>query len=305
MLLRIATAQVDVGADPRRNAEAAVKAIEDAAGQGARLVHFCEGALSGYAPHDLPSYATYDWEALRSAADLVAEAARKHRCWVAMGSAHPLGPGMLPHNAVYVLNDEGQLVDRYDKRFCAGAATDPEGELAIYAPGDHATVFEVDGVRCGILICHEYRYPELYRDYKTRGVSLLLHSYHAANMAPETYAQMQTQVGDALHEHNWGTTLPEITMPASMVAASASTHLWISCANSSRPQSCWGSFFVRADGVITGRLARNRPGVLLSTIDTDAPLYESTRPWRQRAMDGVFHSGTLVDHPRSRNRKSF
>lgn len=305
MRLRIATAQFDVTSDPQANAASIEQAIREATTRGARLVHFCEGALSGYAPNDLDSFAGYDWEAWRRAAHAVARAARSHRCWVVLGSAHPLGESLLPHNSVYVIDDEGALVDRYDKRFCAGVATDPGSELALYSPGDHPTTFDLDGIRCGVLICHEYRYPELYRDYKRRGVQVLLHSYHAANVSEQTYADMQAQVGSENRRWNWGTTLPEITMPASMVAAAASTHLWVSCANSSMEQSCWGSLFVRPDGVVTGRLERGSPGVLVTEIDTEADIYESTKAWRSRAMDGVFHSGECVDHPRSRNRTEF
>jgi predicted amidohydrolase len=36
----------------------------------------------------------------------------------------------------------------------------------------------VKGVRCGALICHDFRYDELYREYLRRGVQLILHSFH-------------------------------------------------------------------------------------------------------------------------------
>lgn len=87
-----------------------------------------------------------------------------------------------------------------------------------------------------------------------------------------------------------------------MTAAAAASHLWISCPNSSAPESLWPSFFVRADGVTVGRLRRNRAGVLISTADTDEELYDSTAAWRERAMKGVLHSGTLVTDPRSTDR---
>jgi predicted amidohydrolase len=38
---------------------------------------------------------------------------------VVLGSAHPLTPPHRPHNSLYVISDKGQLVDRYDKRFCS------------------------------------------------------------------------------------------------------------------------------------------------------------------------------------------
>jgi hypothetical protein len=63
-----------------------------------------------------------------------------------------------------------------------------------------------------------------------------------------------------------------------------------------------GSFFVRPDGVITGRLRRNTAGVLVSEVDTDVEIYDSTVAWRDRAMDGVLHSGTLVRDGRSEER---
>jgi hypothetical protein len=91
-------------------------------------------------------------------------------------------------------------------------------------------------------------------------------------------------------------------MPAAMTAAAASNHVWISCPNSSAPQSLWPSFFVRADGITVGRLRRNVAGILVTTVDTEQDLYDSTAAWRARAMAGVLHSGTLVTDPRSANR---
>lgn len=54
--------------------------------------------------------------------------------------------------------------------------------------------------------------------------------------------------------------------------------------------------------VATGQLRRDVTGVLLSTVDTDKQWYDSTIAWRDRAMTGVFHSGTLVEDKRTHNR---
>ena len=97
-------------------------------------------------------------------------------------------------------------------------------------------------------------------------------------------------------------TYPGITMPAAMTAAAASSHVWISCPNSCAPESLWPSLFVRADGITLARLRRNRPGVLVSTVDTEEDLYDSTAAWRSRALAGMLHSGTVVSDPRSTNR---
>lgn len=89
-----------------------------------------------------------------------------------------------------------------------------------------------------------------------------------------------------------------------MQAAAAANHVWISRPNSSARMSYWGAFAVRLDGVITGRGATGRTGILITTVGPDAGLYDSTVAWRDRAIRGVLHSGALVKDPRSRARCS-
>ena len=303
MKLTVATCQFPVDADIRRNARYVRQQMRAAKTRGAHAAHFCEGALSGYAGVDFASHAGFDWDLLRESAEGILELARELRLWVLLGSSHRLSGRHKPHNSVYVIDDRGRLVDRYDKLFCAGDRAGRTGDLVHYSPGDHFSVFSLRGIRCGVLICHDYRYPELYREYKRRGVQLVFHSYHAGNVPTERMQALEEDTGPGFHRFNHATTLPGITMPATMQAAAGNNYMWISCANTSARESCWPSFFVRPDGVATGRLRRNVAGVLISRVDTREPLYDSTRAWRKRAMRGVLHSGTLVRDPRSKERK--
>lgn len=91
-------------------------------------------------------------------------------------------------------------------------------------------------------------------------------------------------------------------MPASLVAAAASNHVWISCPNSPAHASLWPGFFVRADGVVTDQVPLHSTGLIVSTVDVEAALYDSTVVWRYRVLSGVYHSGNLVDDERSRIR---
>jgi hypothetical protein len=75
-----------------------------------------------------------------------------------------------------------------------------------------------------------------------------------------------------------------------MVGEAANNHVWISCPNSSTRESCWPNFFVRPDGVVTGRLRRHTAGVLVSEVNTDEEIYDSTIDWRDRVMDGVLQA---------------
>jgi predicted amidohydrolase len=305
MKLTVATCQFPISSDLRENLGYIARQVRSAAARSADVAHFPECCLSGYAGTDLASFESFDWDLLREYTQRVLDLAHELGIWIVLGSSHRLTPPHKPHNSLYIINDHGKIEDRYDKMFCAGNLSEETGDLAHYSPGDHFSVFSIQGVRCGALICHDYRYPELYREYKRRGVRLMFHSYHAGGIPSPRFAAMRKEVGEDLRGLNPGSTIPEITMPAAMIFEAANNHLWISCPTSSARESCWGSFFVRPDGIITGRLRRNTAGVLISEVDTDAEIYDSTAAWRTRAIDGVLHSGTLVRDERSEARTSF
>jgi deaminated glutathione amidase len=305
-VVRVATCQFPVSAQIETNLAYIKRQMRAARELEADVVHFPEAALSGYAGTDFESFADFDWDKLRQATTDVIDCARDSGVWVVLGSAHRLSGSHKPHNSLYIINNSGQLVDRYDKRFCGGSPDELAGDLAHYSPGDHTSVWTINGVRCGALICYDYRFPELYREYKRRKVELVFHSFHAGNAPDTLIAAIAEAIGPEQAPLNRAATFtyPGITMPAAMTAAAACNHVWISCPNSSKPQSCWPAFFVRADGVRVGRLRRNSPGVLLTTVDTEQQLYDSTAAWRDRAMAGQFHSGTLCNDPRSADRTS-
>jgi deaminated glutathione amidase len=304
--VRVATCQFPVSAEVGANLAYIKRQARAARERGADIVHFPEAALSGYAGTDFESFADFDWDELSRASSEVLKLARSLRIWMVLGSAHRLSGAHKPHNSLYIINAEGQVVDRYDKRFCAGSSDELSGDLAHYSPGDHASVWTINGVRCGALICYDYRFPELYRDYKKQDVELVFHSFHAANAPADRMTAIGQAIGPELAPLNRAATFtyPGITMPAAMTAAAACSHVWISCPNSSAPESCWPAFFVRADGITAGRLRRNMPGVLVTTVDTEQKLYDSTAGWRDRAMAGQLHSGTLASDPRSADRTS-
>ena len=301
----VATCQLPVGADIRSSVGYVIRQMRTARRRGADVAHFPEAALSGYATV-IESFDGFDRAELDLAMAAVVDCARQIGLWVVLGSAHRLTGTTKPHNCLYVINDLGELVDRYDKRFCSGDQTGQGGDLAHYSPGDHFSTWTIGGIRCGALICYDYRFPELYREYKRLGVELMFHSFHAAGVPAGWIAESAEEIGPRLAALNKAPTFtyPGVTMPAAMTSAAACNHLWISCSNSSAPQSCWPAFMVRADGITVGRLRRNQPGILLTTIDTEAQLYDSTVAWRARAMAGQLHSGTPPADPRSADRMS-
>ena len=289
MKLVLATCQFPVATDIRKNLGFVLRQMKTAKRRGAHLAHFSEACLSGYAGVEFKSFRRFDWELLGAATRRIMALAKELSLWVILGSTHRLTGKHKPHNSLYIISDRGRLVDRYDKMFCTGPSSQKSGDLKHYTPGSHFCVFTIRGIRCGVLICHDFRYDELYRVYKRRSVQLMFHSYHNAHNSPAK-----------LRKYNiWGT-----IVPVTMQTYAANNYIWISANNSSRPASSWPSFFVRPDGIITGRLTNNRPGVLISKIDTAAKIYDASQHWRNRALRGIYHSGKLLRDPRSDCRTS-
>jgi predicted amidohydrolase len=285
--LTAATCQFSVEADIDHNLRKITGLIQKAADGNADVVHFSECALSGYAGVDVPGTSDIDWPHLKAATQEIQRLARKHKLWVLLGSTHPLSAGVKPHNSVYIINAKGQIVERYDKRFCTGTlGKQPKLDLAHYSPGNRFATFKVKDITCGVLICYDYRFPELYREYKRQGVEVLFQSFHNARasvVADESYDIWRTIV------------------PATMCCRAAENHMWVSANNSAARPSRWGSFSVRPDGQILGQLRRHQTGLLLTEMRIDPTLFDAPGPWREAAMNGQLHSGCLIDDPRSRD----
>jgi predicted amidohydrolase len=287
--LRVATCQFSVEADIAHNCRYVLQQMGEAVSAGADVVHFSEAALSGYAGAEIPDTKAIDWQALTAATRNIMRMASALKLWVLLGSTHRLSGDRKPHNCVYVIDPRGKIVDRYDKRFCTGlGAPRPTLDLCHYSPGNHATTFRVKGILCGVLICYDFRFPELYREYSKLGVKVLFQSFHNARtsvVADPTYNIWKTIV------------------PATMSCRAAENHFWVSANNSTTRPSRWASFAVRPDGQIVGRLKLHTPGVLITDMVLDPNFYDAPGPWRERAMSGKLYSGELVRDPRSEDRR--
>jgi deaminated glutathione amidase len=109
-LLNAATCQFPVGADIDANLGHVKRQMVVAARRGARVAHFPEGALSGYAGVDFESFAGYPWDRLREAAGEVARHAAGLGIWAVLGSAHRPSGTHKPHNSVYVIDGGGECL---------------------------------------------------------------------------------------------------------------------------------------------------------------------------------------------------
>ncbi len=221
--LKIATCQFAVSASIKRNAQQICAQMQKAKKAGAEIAHFPECALAGYVGFDFPNFDNFDWELLEKETANITALAGKLKLWVALGSVHRLGSGKIS-NCLYLIDSNGKIVDRYDKRFCTA------GELRRFKPGNRFVFFAINGVKCALLICLDLRFPELYRALYKQGVNCVFQSFYNAR-----------QKGPSVHTH---------IMRQTMQANAATNYFWVSMSNASGYYSPYPSCFIQPDGVI-------------------------------------------------------
>ena len=261
--LRIATAQFPVSASIGRNYGYIADLSARAKKEGAEIVHFSETCLGGYAGTEFKSWEGYDWRGLKGAEAELRALAKGLKIGLVYGTNHRVAQGDVRNALVYV-SKEGKRVCRYDKRFCTG------GDLRFYRAGQRFATFSINGFKCGLLVCYDVRFPELYRAYKKKRVQVIFQSFYNARSRG---ANIHTQI-----------------MRPTLQARAASNYFYISGNNSSGHYQSWPSVFVDPDGTIRASCRQHRTDLMVNQIDSSATFYDASGPFRQRAMDGVLFS---------------
>ncbi len=168
-------AAVQMVSTPRvpTNLETARTLVARAAGEGAQLVvlpeYFCFMGAS-----DRDKLAIAEAPGAGPIQRMLAETAREHRVWL-IGGTLPLTlddgsaqDGVAVDrvmNADLVFSPRGELAARYDKMhlFAYDNGRERYDEGRTLRAGSTPVAFDADGVRVGLSVCYDLRFPELYR----------------------------------------------------------------------------------------------------------------------------------------------
>ena len=161
--MKIAAYQFAVTGEISVNLGKMNKAIEQAAKEGVNLLAFPECALTGYPPYDIACSAEVNFVKLDKAYDVLQKAADDNGMYLIVGTI--LRKEDIYYNSAIVFSPN-RARQYYHKRALWG--WDEEN----FAVGNEDGIFDIDGLKVGIRICYEVRFPEFFRELYKKSTDL-------------------------------------------------------------------------------------------------------------------------------------
>lgn len=170
----IAVVQMASGPQLNANLMEAGRLIQEAASAGARLVVLPETFVL-MAMQDRDRITIAEPLGYGPIQEFLVRKARQHRVWI-VGGTIPIQSHdpMRPYATCLVINDEGELVGRYNKIHLFDVTVEQD-DIGSYAesqftcPGNELTILDSPFGRLGLSVCYDLRFPELYRELALRG----------------------------------------------------------------------------------------------------------------------------------------
>ncbi|MDP6786936.1 MAG: carbon-nitrogen hydrolase family protein [Rhodospirillales bacterium] len=277
--ITIAVAQTGpvLGEDMRPGAEAACAMIEQAAGQGVEIVCFPEVFLTPFFPAQLRAdYEQFFIELPNPVTDLFLDLAREKGIGVIFGFGERAGSYL--YNSAAIFDRGGRHVGTYRKAHLpAILPSNRKGgtgsyEKMYFSPGGELPVYEMDGLRFGIQICYERKFPEASRALALKGAEIIFMPICAATYGEST-----------LRDQTWALPLQCRAYENGVFVAAANR-----CGDEKGRRHIGQSMIVNpvgADIMIQGD--RDEPALLAATLDLDdtAAAQKSLPWWRDRRPD--------------------
>lgn len=170
---RIGLTQWHAGRDLDANLQHALKAIRQCAEQGAQLISLPENGLFLGSNAEMRSAAL----SLDSAPiEALCNAAREAGVPVTLGGFKNRDSEGRVHNSAIVIDKRGEIAGHYHKihLFDATVAGQSFEASSVELRGQEPVVLSIDGVKIGMTICYDVRFPELFRALALQGVQMFL-----------------------------------------------------------------------------------------------------------------------------------
>lgn len=169
--LRVAAVQMRSSRDLDDNIAKTIRLIQQCAKDGARVVVFPECSVTGYF-NDVVKQVTP--EQLEAAEQRIGEACREADVYAIVGMPHRRDGKLF--NAAVIVSPDGRVIERYCKMQLAESWPQP---------GDHLSIYGIDGTWCTTIVCHDERYPELVRLPVLAGAQVVFYISHESGLREE------------------------------------------------------------------------------------------------------------------------
>jgi len=240
--LTVGAFQFEGSGDVARNLEALERGIVQAAERGVRLLATQECAVCGYPPVEVDSTKRIDRRAQAHAVERVAQLARECEMFIVLGMVTYGRAGV--RNSVRVVSADGRLRKAYHKRALYGWDADnfTRGPTS-------AGVHLVDGVRVGLRICYEVRFPEYFRELFVRRVHLAVVSLADVESSAAKY--------DVIRAH--------------LVTRAAENGMYILSANSTSRSQTAPTCLIDPDGRVVCSAPRDQEALVSGVVTIGPP----------------------------------
>ena len=147
--------------------------LSEASAQGAEIVCFPEAYLPGLRGQDF-EVLPFDHTQQERVLQAVSQWARTYAVAAILGMERLVQAGR--QIVAFVIDAQGKVQGYQTKN-----QLDPTEE-PFYVPGNTRRLFEVNGIKFGVAICHEgWRYPETVRWAAVRGAKIVFHPHHTGS----------------------------------------------------------------------------------------------------------------------------
>ena len=244
--MRIALATLRFRSDPEEALRVVTDAMKEAARHNARIVCTAECYLPGLRGVGL-DVAPPDAAFIAHAERTIRETAAETGVAAIVGTERPTLAGLFA--TAMIVGTDGRLLGDQDK-----AQIDPTEE-GTYTPGRGRAVFEIEGLRFGVVICHEgWRYPETVRWAARRGAHIVFHpQFSPAATTPRK-------------ANEWASTTGTMHEKAAICRAAENT-IYFATVNYAIPDSIAGTALIDPDGNVKAMHSEGTENVLIADIE--------------------------------------
>ena len=164
--VKFALLQFSVSNNPSDNYEKIKKAICEAKENDAQVLVTQECALSGYPPIEIGSISDIDFDHQEKAFNQIVELAKEKQIYVFLG--HIRRSDVKAANSIAIIKPSGEVLF-YDKRALWGWDADN-----FLVDSDFNGIIEVQGIKIGVRVCYEIRFPEYFRELYRENVDVAI-----------------------------------------------------------------------------------------------------------------------------------